>query len=230
MSSGVLVPGASSLALDLPPAIDFDEWRRTGHALGRVGRAVPWWIGDWANFGEARYGETYAQVIDELGLDYQTVSNYAWIARTYPSSSREETLSWRHHFDAAGLDPERRAELLLRAKVEGLTTRQVRQEANRIKRELKSGTSEVEVHATNEDNTTALCEILDDVIEQVPGMTRRTEDWLNLRWHLARGMAQHGVIAIDALTGKDIHALVSTPGTQEFRELLLGIARQGPVA
>lgn len=227
LGTALMLPGATPNALDLPMALVFDDWRRTGHAISRVGKAVPWWIGDWANFGECRYGETYAQVISELGLDYQTVSNYAWIARTYPVASRHEALSWRHHFDAAGLEEGERKVLLARAMSEGLTTREVRQEANRIKREL-TGTGEVTVNATNVANTTALCDILDEVVAQIPEF-EQTDDWINLRWRLALGMAEHGVIACEALTGHDIHALVSVPGSQEFRQLLLAIAKQGPV-
>lgn len=231
--TAVMLPGASAVALALPGDLSYEEWQASGHMLARVGRASSWWIGDWLLFGEDRFGEVAAQAVDELGLDVQTISNYRWISRTYPPTSREENLTWRHHFDAAGLDVPARTALLARAKNEGLSTRVVRAEANRLKQIAKNGgvlePSVPEVHATNEGNTTALCEILADVMA---GMERDGElvdgDPAWVRWQIARGLAEHGVLACDALTGRDVHALVSVPGTQEFRSLFIAIARQGP--
>lgn len=36
--------------------------------------AVQWWVGDWLNFGERKYGEKYAQGMDATGYAYQTVA------------------------------------------------------------------------------------------------------------------------------------------------------------
>jgi hypothetical protein len=148
--TAVILPGMTTTGFALPADLAYEEWCATGHALARVGRAIQWAIGDWLNFGEAAYGERYAQAISELGLDYQTVSNYAWVARTFPASSREEKLTFRHHLDAAGVaNPAQRAELLLRAVTEGWSTRQVRMEANSIRFQPTSTTSRSSVNASS---------------------------------------------------------------------------------
>jgi hypothetical protein len=47
----------SRVGLLLRPGMDFAEWESLGHTLGRMEKAVQWWIGDWLNYGEREYGE-----------------------------------------------------------------------------------------------------------------------------------------------------------------------------
>ena len=37
------------------------EWLSTGRRLGTIGRCSQWWIGDWIRYGNARWGEKYAE-------------------------------------------------------------------------------------------------------------------------------------------------------------------------
>lgn len=92
----------------------------------RAGAAVQWWIGDWLNYGERRYGEVYAQALDATGLDYQTLRDVKWVCSTYPVSRRHDNLSFKHHREAAALPPAQADALLARAEAEGLSTRDVR--------------------------------------------------------------------------------------------------------
>lgn len=114
--------------------LSFAEWEEVGHTLQHIGRAWQWWVGDWLNYGEAKYGETYAQAIDITGLGYDAVANAAWVAAAINSSTRVETLSWTHHRLVAHLDSERQRFWLERAQREGLSSRELQAEiqASRI--------------------------------------------------------------------------------------------------
>jgi hypothetical protein len=59
-----------------------------------------WAIGDWWAFGEHRYGERAAIVKSEEweGPAFQTCMNAAWVCRRFETSSREEVLSYRTHY------------------------------------------------------------------------------------------------------------------------------------
>src|SRR4051794_3968239 len=72
--------------------LDFDEWSDLGRRLGRVGRCVAFAIGDWINYGEKRYGGKYEPAIAQLGLEHQTLQNYAWVARSISPDLRRFAL------------------------------------------------------------------------------------------------------------------------------------------
>lgn len=52
------------------------------------------------------YGETYSQVIEETGLDYQTLRNYKYVASRIELSLRKDNLHWHHHLVVAPLEPD----------------------------------------------------------------------------------------------------------------------------
>ncbi len=70
------------VGLRLPASLSFERWQALGRRIGSITNASSWWLGDWAFYGEASYGEKYKQAIAVTGLDYQTLRNYAWVART----------------------------------------------------------------------------------------------------------------------------------------------------
>ncbi|MFG1711011.1 LmbU family transcriptional regulator [Nonomuraea sp. M3C6] len=80
-----------------------DEWRLIGREIGVIHDASGWWLGDWLVYGQERYPERYRQAIDETGLDYQTLRNYAWIARRFEMHRRRDKLSIQHHVEVAAL-------------------------------------------------------------------------------------------------------------------------------
>jgi hypothetical protein len=58
-------------------------------------------------FGEQAYAGRYRQAIKRTSLDYQTLRNYAWVARRFAMSRRRDTLSFGHHAEVAALpEPE----------------------------------------------------------------------------------------------------------------------------
>jgi hypothetical protein len=54
-----------------------------------------------------------------VGLDYQTLRNYAWIARKFEASRRRSGLPFQHHAEVAALPPAEQDEWLDRAQREG---------------------------------------------------------------------------------------------------------------
>jgi len=90
-------------ALRLRGDITFDEWLAMGRRLSRITNASPWWLGDWLVYGQHAYGDRYASAIEVTGLNYQTLRNYAWVARRFIMSRRRDTLSFQHHAEVAAL-------------------------------------------------------------------------------------------------------------------------------
>lgn len=84
----------------------FHEWEKCGDFIQKANKSVHFWIGDWLNFGEGEYGETYAQAMDETKYKLQTLSNDKWIASRVQPSRRRENLSFSHHAEIADLEPE----------------------------------------------------------------------------------------------------------------------------
>lgn len=124
----------SPIGLKLPP-MEYEEWRNVGLRLGRIGRSMAWFIGDWLNFGE-RYGEKYSQAASETHYDPGYLANVAWICRTFEHSRRREALSFRHHQVVAGLKPPEQDRWLLLAEEKKWTSEDL---AERIKDKKKKG-------------------------------------------------------------------------------------------
>ncbi|QFR02869.1 hypothetical protein F9278_28370 [Streptomyces phaeolivaceus] len=90
-------------SLDLPPSIPLDEWRRIGKQIFVVADSSAWWLGDWLIYGQSAYPDRYRRAIEETSLDYQTLRNYAWIARRFSPARRRAALSFQHHAEVASL-------------------------------------------------------------------------------------------------------------------------------
>jgi hypothetical protein len=109
--------------------IEFEQWERIGEFLWTLEEGVQWWLGDWLNFGERKYGETYAQAADTLPYRVETLHNAAYVAAQFEISSREENLSWGHHKAVVGLEDKDRKELLEKAKSEQWNCRETERRA-----------------------------------------------------------------------------------------------------
>ncbi|MEO6702188.1 MAG: LmbU family transcriptional regulator [Jatrophihabitantaceae bacterium] len=109
--STALVPNLPSFAnvairangLVLPQSMPFDTWQLLGRQVLSASESMSWWIGDWLVFGEHTYGNRYEEAIAQTSLDYQTLRNYAWIAKKFPMSRRRDALSLGHHSEVAAL-------------------------------------------------------------------------------------------------------------------------------
>src|SRR5215216_3110150 len=92
------------VGLQLADHLTFDRWQEVGVKICRYRSANSWWIGDWLIYGQSHYGERYKRGVAETGLDYQTLRNYASVARRFPLSRRRDNLSFQHHAEVCGLD------------------------------------------------------------------------------------------------------------------------------
>jgi hypothetical protein len=82
------------------------SWEQIGTNLRELVNSSAWWLADWLLFGEATYGwRRYKEAIERTGLDYQTLRNYAWVARRFEHDRRRDGLSFAHHAEVARLSP-----------------------------------------------------------------------------------------------------------------------------
>src|SRR3990167_209755 len=81
-----------------------DEWLRIGEVLKKTNAATQWWIGDWLNFGEGKYGEMYSQALEATDYDYGTLRNFKFVASKVELSCRHDNLSFQHHWEVAKLE------------------------------------------------------------------------------------------------------------------------------
>lgn len=123
----------TEVAVDLPEHLTFEAWEEVGRVIGRAGRAVQWWAGDWLRFGERRYGEMYSQGLDATGLDYGTLANYVYVTDRFESSRRRENLSFGHHQEVASEPPEVADAWLDQAEAEGWSIADLRKARRRAK-------------------------------------------------------------------------------------------------
>jgi hypothetical protein len=89
--------------LVLPDGMSFDLWHELGSRVALIVNCSAWWLGDWLVYGEQAYSDRYKQAIADTSLGYQTLRNYAWIARKFPMSRRRDKLSFGHHVEVAAL-------------------------------------------------------------------------------------------------------------------------------
>lgn len=94
----------------------FEEWEETGKILGIAEKSVLFWIGDWLNYGEHKWGEMYAQALDKTDFDYQTLKDAKWVANRVELSLRKDNLTFNHHKEVASLNTEKQKEFLDLAK------------------------------------------------------------------------------------------------------------------
>lgn len=105
----------------------YEQWETVGTFLRQAEGSVHWWIGDWLNYGEQRWGEMYAQALDATDFDYQTLRADKWVASRVPLCRRRHNLSHAHHKEVARLPPEEQAHWLDLAASEDWPCRELRQ-------------------------------------------------------------------------------------------------------
>lgn len=109
----------------------FEIYEAVGRWLQRIEAAVQWWIGDWLNYGERRWGETFAQAADQTSYTEGSLANMKWVAGRVDPSSRNEDLSYSHHVAVAPLPPDEQEAWLEKANRDGLSVRELRKAIRR---------------------------------------------------------------------------------------------------
>ncbi|QXJ26676.1 LmbU family transcriptional regulator [Actinomadura graeca] len=123
--------------LHIPVGLTLESWRHIGRNLRMITDSSGWWLGDWLVYGENRFPDRYRFVIEETALDYQTLRNYAWVARKFPACRRRDSLSLQHHAEIAALSESEQDRWLERAERGKWSTRRLRKEIRQVREEAK---------------------------------------------------------------------------------------------
>jgi hypothetical protein len=126
---------SSRSGLQFDPRTSFEAWTAVGERIAGHAKTTSWWLGDWVAFGERRYGQRYRLAIQATGLDYQTLRNYAVVARRFELSRRRSTLSLQHHAAVCSLPDRLQDKWLGLAEINQWS----KQELRRRVRQSKSG-------------------------------------------------------------------------------------------
>lgn len=119
---------ATRIGLRLSGTLSFDNWQRTGSQISKLADLSSWCLGDWLAYGECQYTSRYRRAVEIVGLNYQTLRNYAWVARRFDLSRRRDNLSFQHHMEVAKLSPAEQDRWLDLATEHGWTTSQLRRQ------------------------------------------------------------------------------------------------------
>lgn len=101
--------------------------------LQRQQKLIEWALADAINFGEAAYGEMYAQWVDETGLTKRTLQNIAYIGRKIEPPRRREHVSFAHHAEVVALPVPDQESLLDAAESRGMTRYDLRDAVRELK-------------------------------------------------------------------------------------------------
>ena len=110
------------------------EWSAVGRRFGEIGRCSQWWLGDWINYGNTKFGERYSRAMKLTGYDVQSLMNMVYVASRFEISRRRENLSWSHHATVAPLDVAEQEHWLTRASTEKLSVADLRVELRGVRR------------------------------------------------------------------------------------------------
>src|SRR5712672_3384883 len=79
----------------------FEEWIAFGETIKNVEKGVHFWIGDWLNYGEAKWGEMYEEAAKRTGFEYHTLRKDKHVASRVELFRRRNNLSFSHHEEVA---------------------------------------------------------------------------------------------------------------------------------
>jgi hypothetical protein len=119
---------ATRVGLRFPAKLDYRDWERAGEQLARIADSSIWCLGDWLAFGQVEYSDRYQRAIELAGLDYQTLRNYAWVARKFDWPRRRSKLSFQHHAEVAALPEDEQDKWLELAETHGWSRNQLRRQ------------------------------------------------------------------------------------------------------
>lgn len=132
----------TSVGLRFPESLDFAEWAGAGRKLAAIASSSRWCLGDWLVYGEHRYAGRYRVVADAVGLEYQTLRNYAWVCRCFDVARRRDDLSFQHHAEVASAPPAEQDRWLELAARYGWSRNDLRTRIRGRRAQLVNGASE----------------------------------------------------------------------------------------
>lgn len=127
------------IGLQLPRKLTYDKWLSIGHQLASISSSAAWCLGDWLIYGETAFSGRYREAIERTSLEYQTLRNYAWVARHFSVSRRRDTLSFAHHAEVVALSEPEQDFWLRKAAEFHWSVKQLRRELRSSLRERSEG-------------------------------------------------------------------------------------------
>lgn len=185
------------VGLRIPGELTFENWRRAGSKLVRVFDSSVWCLGDWVAYGEKEYADRYLRAIDSVGLEYQTLRNYAWVARRFDLPRRRDTLSFQHHAEVASLPSEEQDRWLDQAEQNKWSRNQLRQHL-RASRGANGATSADAVIMPQFRVNRATMQRWRSAAEQA---SRKLEEWIVECLDMAAGQQEAGELGMIADDG-----------------------------
>jgi hypothetical protein len=132
---------ATRVGLRIANSVTFERWEQAGRHISQIADSSAWCLGDWVVYGQSRYADRYQRAIEAVGLDYQTIRNYAWVARQFDLSRRRDTLSFQHHAEVAALAADDQETWLDRAEKYGWSRNQLRENIRASRRGGRKGSA-----------------------------------------------------------------------------------------
>ena len=115
-----------SVSWKAAPDMTYEEWEKIGQRFQQINGSINWWLGDWLNEGERRYGETYSQAVELTGHKIDHLIKCKQVAGSVKSWTRVQLLSWTHHRYIAHLPESEQAMWLNHAADHGLSSRDLK--------------------------------------------------------------------------------------------------------
>jgi hypothetical protein len=150
VDAGLVRGGEQMWVRETPTGLAFDPetpievWGGLVERLQRQQKVIEWALADAINFGEAAYGEMYAQWVDETGLSKRTLQNIARIGRIIEPARRRADVSFSHHAEVASLPVPEQESLLDRAEQAGMTRYELRDAVRERKEQLRGRAIDVD--------------------------------------------------------------------------------------
>lgn len=146
----------SGTGLQLPRRLPFERWLNIGQELSAVCTSAAWCLGDWLVYGEQAFTGRYRQAIEQTSLDYQTLRNYAWVARRFDMSRRRDTLTFGHHAEVAALPEPEQDFWLRKAEEHRWPVKQLRRQVRVSLAEREAGQDDPDSHGADRSDWVVL--------------------------------------------------------------------------
>jgi hypothetical protein len=158
--------------LQIPTGTDYDAWMTMGRRITGVANACSWCLGDWLVYGEQEFGSRYKAALRATSLDYQTLRNYAWVARRFDASRRRDNLSFQHHAEVVSLPDAHQDLWLRRAERDRWSRNELRRQLRSERQQRRALTAEtvvrlqVEVSKTRENRWKLAAQVADQPLSE----------------------------------------------------------------
>lgn len=97
MSDDLLTTGATETGWVPARELSYEEWTQLGNTLQTIHRLTPMWLGDWLNYGERKYGETYTEALLFTDHSLESLKQYKWVMGAVPPAARRAGLTFTHY-------------------------------------------------------------------------------------------------------------------------------------